>query len=223
MLPRRAFTLVELLVVISIIVVLMALVMGGVMAVRNSATRTKAVSLINTVAAAVNTYRSLNGVYPEKWTVPSLATDADLVAASTAITANGFTAPTMNAGDDVYGRCFSTAYGTAGAAAKAASAITADEWASINAVLVRQLMSIDASLGTKGNGLIVDPWGKPLRYRPSKWYPMSGTAGGSPRVDAEDAPNLDGIQIWSAGKNKTDYATDPGEGDDDLGNWVKRN
>lgn len=222
MLPRRAFTLVELLVVISVIVVLMALVMGGVMAARNSATRTKAVSLINTVAAAVNTYRSLNGVYPEKWAYP-VGASTERTAVDAAMSTNGFALPgSLAEGDDVYGRCFSTAYGTAGAAAKTASVVTPAEWAMVNAVLARQLVSIDASLAVKGGGLILDPWGKPLRYRPSKWYPMTGAANSSPRVDAEDAPNLDGVQLWSAGKDKLDDAN-PGEGGDDLGNWVKRN
>jgi len=65
--PRRAFTLVELLVVIAIMVTLMGLIMGGVMLAKRAAMRAKAVSLIGTVAAAIDQYCSLNNVYPERF------------------------------------------------------------------------------------------------------------------------------------------------------------
>lgn len=216
MISRRAFTLVELLVVIGIIVVLMSLVMGAVMIAKRMALRTKATAQINTLVAAVETYNALNGSYPEKWKVPAAVTD-DTTAVSTALA--GLTVTIPNPGDDIYATVF---YDSGSGTAKAATAITPGDWALANAVLVRQLMSIDAALGQKGNGLILDPWNKPLRYRPSKWYPMSGAPLSAPRVDAEDAPNPASCQVWSSGADLQDDAVNPGEAGDDLANWPRK-
>jgi hypothetical protein len=97
------------------------------------------------------------------------------------------------------------------------TAITsANGWAGINAILTWQLGSLASD--TAKAGLLVDAWGVPLRYRPSKWYPYSGS---TPRIDSDDPPGQDSYQLWSAGVDKVDDA-DPGEGGDDVPQWAKK-
>ena len=64
--PRRsAFTLVELLVVIGVIVTLMGLLIPAVSYAKEKAKRTKTVNLLSQIQAACSAYKNENGIYPE--------------------------------------------------------------------------------------------------------------------------------------------------------------
>lgn len=201
---RRAFTLVELLVVIGIMVVLMSLIMGGVMVAKRSALRAKAVSLLGTVASAIDQYRSLNNTYPERMLYDSTKMPA---------MPSGLT---ITDGKDVYAEVFSPGGTAAAVTAIYDTDATKDGWRAINLILVYQLGDLIKEQAQ--SGLLIDPWKMPLRYRPSKWYGYKAPA--VPRTDSENPPGADSYQLWSAGPNAKD-ASDPGEGDDDIPNWAK--
>ncbi len=196
--PRRAFTLVELLVVIAIMITLMSLIMGGVMLAKRTAMRAKAVSLMGAVASAIDQYRSLNNVYPERMiiTAAMVAVEPDL---------------SSYLDKDVYSEVFSASPG-----ANAAASISADNWKAVNQALIYQLGDLISEQAP--TGLAIDPWKMPLRYRPSKWYPYNSAT--TPRIDSENPPGQDSYQLWSAGPNGTDDAN-PGEGGDDIPQWSK--
>jgi len=146
---RRAFTLVELLVVIAIMVTLMSLIMGGVMLAKRSAMRAKAVSLLGTVASAVDQYRTLNSSYPESWTVPA----APPAAWTDAFSAAGISSP-PSSGTEVYGGVFVQSLGPP-SEYKGAQNISDDAWKVINVQLAYQLASL-ISDSVKEGQLIVD-------------------------------------------------------------------
>lgn len=62
---RAAFTLVELLVVIGVIVVLMGLLIPAVSIAKGKAKTTKTVGLLSQIQAACSAYKNENGFYPE--------------------------------------------------------------------------------------------------------------------------------------------------------------
>jgi prepilin-type N-terminal cleavage/methylation domain-containing protein len=62
---RAAFTLMELLIVITIIVLLMGMVMGGVMYTRKAAAQAKTRGKISEIAGALQTYRTVSGRFPD--------------------------------------------------------------------------------------------------------------------------------------------------------------
>jgi type II secretory pathway pseudopilin PulG len=216
--PRRAFTLVELLVVIGIMITLMSLIMGGVMLAKRSAQRAKAVSLLGTVASAIDSYRTLNGYLPE-YTRLSTVQVSDI---DSAVTSMGGTLPSgVIVGSDAYRQVFSKDPSDNRAEAKlvfGTGKITDSEWATINASLTMALRSVDPAITQ--DGTILDPWKKPLRYRPSKWYPF-GAGGGSARVDMVEPPNPETYQLWSMGPDAK-QADSAGEGGDDIPNWAKK-
>ena len=218
---RRAFTLMELLVVVGIILVLMGLLVPAVGMARRASQRAKTVATIGQVAAAIDQYRSLNAVYPERWPKPA-STDPAIAAIDGALTPYQ-TAKTefgsLPVGADAFEAVMSTSPGTRGVPAVAASNISAERWAGINAVLTWQLGSLVSD--SAKSGLLVDAWGVPLRYRPSKWYPYAHAAGTKPRIDDQEPPGQDSYQLWSAGVDKVDDA-DPGEGGDDVPQWAKK-
>ena len=62
---RTGFTLIELLVVIAIIATLMGLLIPSVMFVQARAKKAKTRTFLSQIEAALNSYRNVNGVYPE--------------------------------------------------------------------------------------------------------------------------------------------------------------
>lgn len=196
--PRRAFTLVELLVVIAIMITLMALIMGGVMLAKRSAQRAKAVSLLGAVASAIDQYRSLNNTYPERVLYQSAVSGMPTLPSTISV----------GDGEEVYAKVFS--------GAATADAVGADAWRAVNLMLVYQLGDLIRDQAPKG--VLLDPWGQPLRYRPAKWYPYA--AGASDRIDGENPPGQDTFQLWSLGPDAK-QADDAGEGGDDIPNWAK--
>ncbi len=201
---RRAFTLVELLVVIGIMVILMSLIMGGVMLAKRSAQRAKAVSLLGAVASAIDQYRSNNSMYPESWKIPATP-PADWT------TAQGYSSwlQTLGSGDEVFDKAFNGV---------AATAVSKSVWEGINVQLAYQLGSLVSD--QVKNGKMLDPWGNPLRYRPSKWYAYDA-ANTTVRIDGASPPGEDNYQLWSSGPDGKDDAN-PGEGGDDIPLWAKK-
>ena len=92
---------------------------------------------------------------------------------------------------------------------KSATSITAADWDLAASYLIYQLNLMGGSYKD-----LKDAWGTPLRYRPAKYYPFSGTGTG---VDNESPPGKDSYQLWSCGLDKTDQQ---GLGDD-LTSWPK--
>lgn len=194
--PRNAFTLVELIVVIAIILILLGMLMGGVMVVKHKAITVKATTQLSQLASAIDLYRGTNAAYPERLPV-----------------AAGMPAFTgISTGDEAYARIFDAGSN----AAKDADALTADEWLGINQVLVYQLGNLANDIDPKGTGKVLDPWGNPVRYRPSKWYPFK--AGAAHDIDSDKPPAQDTYQLWSTGPDgKDDFG-----GGDDLTGWQKQ-
>src|SRR6185295_1585803 len=138
MLPRRAFTLIELLIVICIIIILMGLIMGGVMVARDMAKTAKTKAAIGNLAGAVEQFRSLNATYPELLRVPTAGDPGWANAVSAAGTVDSWLG-SVSSGSDVYAQAFSSG----GSGAVLASAC-ADRWGSINAAVIYQLGSLIA-------------------------------------------------------------------------------
>lgn len=199
---HRAFTLVELLVVVAIMITLMGLIMGGVMLAKKAAMRAKSVEMLGSLAAAVDQYRSLNNVYPEYW-----KKTATPPAEWTTAAANSSWLGGLADGDEVYGKAFS-----------GGSLPGNDVWEGINVHLVWQLGSLISDKAGK-DGMIRDAYKMPLRYRPSKWYPL--TASDPVRINSDKPPGLDSYQLWSAGPDGKDDAN-PGEGGDDIPQWARQ-
>ncbi|MEK7415647.1 MAG: prepilin-type N-terminal cleavage/methylation domain-containing protein [Planctomycetota bacterium] len=195
----QGFTLIELLTVIGIIAILMGLLIPAVMMARTWAKKAKAQTVVTNVAAAIDSYRSMNGCYPERLLVTA-AMQSDPV--------TGPLVSSFAVGTELYDKLFKGV------------ATSAVDWQAVNAVLTYHLGSAAAELTSSGTGLMLDPYGKPLRYRPSKWYPFDSGAAetGETRIDSAKPPNPDSFQLWSIGADLTEGY---GETADDLPNWKK--
>ncbi len=211
LMPRRAFTLVELLVVIAIMVTLMGLIMGGVMLAKRVAMRAKTVATLGAVATALDSYRTMNSTYPEYWKVPAIPPTEW----TAAMTAAGIASP-PSAPAEVYGSVFVQAAGPPVEYKPATD--SAMDWTLINVQLAYQLGSLVSD--QVKDGKLIDAYKKPLRYRPSKFYRYDTAT--SPRVDSQNPPGQDNYQLWSMGPDTIQDPTEPGEGGDDIPQWNKR-
>lgn len=200
--PQRAFTLIELLTVIAIIVMLMGLALGGVSLARRSAQRARSVATIAAVAAAVDQYRNLNNVWPEALHIGNAV--AEHPRAPEELRSRRY--------QEVYQQVFAP-----GNRVRLATDIAPEEWRAVNAALAWQLA--DLAHEHLKRGLFLDAWEEPLRYRPARWYPWQ--EGARARIDSEQPPHPETFQLWSCGPDRRD-AEDPGEGGDDIPNWAKR-
>lgn len=196
---RRAFTLIELLVVIGIIIVLMSLILAGIGLAKKQALKAKTVSQLGAVASAIDQYRSLNNVWPER-----------LIVTATMVTELGL--DTAFTDKDAYALVFADTPGV-----KPAKDVGADGWKAVNLALVRQLG--DLAVDQASDGLFLDSYKEPLRYRPSKWYPYA--TGSAARIDSDKPPGQDSYQLWSAGADLVDDQTNPGEAGDDIPQWTR--
>jgi prepilin-type N-terminal cleavage/methylation domain-containing protein len=235
--PRRAFTLTELLIVIAILAVLMGLLFPAINLVRRNAAKAKTTAAINNVAAAVETYRTMNGIYPESWTIPAATAprkallDAALVALADAKNREsvGYQATDqaktwlegLSEGSNVYWHAWLTDPTDKRSKPKQVTATDPEPKAmlGLNALLTQQLITVDAGIAPRG--LLLDAWNQPLIYRPNRFYPFEDAAAN--RIDKTDPPNPDGVQVWSIGYDAKPADSDdgPGESGDDLCNWAK--
>jgi len=190
---RSAFTLVELLVVIAVIVILMGMLFPAISIVKGHAKKAKVRALISQVAGGLEAFRNVNSIYPESTSKKTPVNTSD---------------PFLDA--------FATGSGSSMTVIPA-SAVTLANWDKVNTELVEHLESVtrepfpsQSMVGTN----LVDGWGKPLRYRPARFYPFIGT---SPLIDSDKPPRPDGYQLWSVGPNGNDEF---GAGDD-LTEWAR--
>lgn len=224
---HRAFTLIELLIVIVVIAILMGLIMAGVGVARRAAMNARTQSTIGTVAAAVEQYRNLNQFYPElrRRPVTGAATPTQAnrwqaaVLAETRAFGSSLLSSAVFEGEDAYAKLFLDTANpprplTADAMGNGTPSLGDDRWGAVNALITDQLG--DAVRDIARDGVLLDAWKQPLRYRPAKYYPLLG--GAAARVDGTDPPNIDSFQIWSVGADGKD-APDPGQGGDDKSNW----
>jgi prepilin-type N-terminal cleavage/methylation domain-containing protein len=215
--PRRAFTLLELLVVISIIAGLAALLVPIISIARNAARTAKCKTLMAQISAALDTYKNASGSYPEQ-TWATLASDP-----------------------------FASAFGMTSTGGTPVSVLTINEtsWRTVNYTLKGLLQTVDPdtfrNTPSNPNGAvdltdpgyyIVDPYGnrqqfKVFRYRPARYYPFTGTPSGSnPTIDTANPPNPNSYQLWSCGPDGKDEfgekvwsANGQTLKGDDLTNW----
>jgi prepilin-type N-terminal cleavage/methylation domain-containing protein len=221
--PRRAFTLLELLVVISIIAALAALLVPIISIARAAAKTAKCRTLMAQISAALDTYKSASGSYPEQ-TWATLASDPIATAFGVSSGAAASTPPTP------------------------VLQVSEASWQSVSYTLKGLLQTVDPDTfrNTPSNPnasynaanpdpgyLIVDPFGnrqqfKVIRYRPARFYPFAGTpSGNNPTIDTANPPNPNSYQLWSCGPDGKDeygekvWTTTSGQAlkGDDLTNW----
>jgi prepilin-type N-terminal cleavage/methylation domain-containing protein len=68
---RAGFTLIELLIVIGIIMILLGLLFPAFLMIKKQAMKAKCMTLIHQIDAACDSYRTLNGAYPDSATIKS--------------------------------------------------------------------------------------------------------------------------------------------------------
>ncbi len=111
---RSAFTLMELLIVISIIMILMGMVFVGVRMARSAASKAKTTAALTSLMGALTNYRTMNGRYPD-----DPATFTQFGSPAVAYTAVAW--------DDV-NRLLTTALINAGEPLKATNGMLVDAW-----------------------------------------------------------------------------------------------
>jgi prepilin-type N-terminal cleavage/methylation domain-containing protein len=196
---RTAFTLVELLVVISVIAVLAGLLIPMIGYARTSAKVAKGEAQLGTLKASLALFKDANGHYPEK---------------------DG-TGP-----DEVFAKTFTNAGATGAGKYKTAEQVGSTGWNRIAESLLMQLQTVDRD-NYRTIDSLRDPFsgggtkGHVVRYRPAKFYPLLEAAPAVRTIDSEDPPNPDSYQLWSAGPDGKDQYGDrvDGKKSDDLANW----
>ncbi len=189
---RPAFTLIELLLVISIIAVLAALLIPLIGYARNMAKNAKGKSQLGTIQAALAHFKDANGIYPEKL---------------------------VKGAKDEYERVFkpSGTYKTADQLTSTdwtdiATALL-EQLQTVDRDNFRDLASLRDPF-TGGAALT-----NVFRYRPAKFYPLQ--AGATRLIDSDNPVNADSYQLWSAGLDGKDQFGERvnGRASDDITNW----
>ncbi len=193
--PRRAFTLLEMLVVISIIAALAALLVPVISIARKAARDAKCATLLGQVEAGLESYKNASGSYPEQQ--------------YSDMTQDPF--------------CMAFGMTTKSSTPAAVVSITETTWRNVNRQLKVMLQTVDPGtfrdtpsnpngaldLTDPGN-YITDPYGnralfKVLRYRPARFYPFTGTVSATnPTIDSANPPNPNSYQLWSCGWDQRD-------------------
>jgi general secretion pathway protein G len=146
--PARGFTLVELIAVITIIILLAGLVVGGISYVRDRQDREKAKIQIALLSKAIEEYKLDMGVYPPL-DIENTPADGDI-------------------SEELYQALFYEGYEASQSSGAAASADKATKiyLAELDPTTSKQGWVEKNTTGTPGPELkIVDPWGNPYYYR----------------------------------------------------------
>ncbi len=213
---QSGFTLVEILVVITVIIVLMGLLAPAVMGALKSAREADTTSRMNQIIAGIEMYQTKKGRYPlftgavnKAWS----GTGSSIIGAYSSNTlSSGSTTPYPNGG---------TGYNYS------------DNIADLNRLLRIELSSIDPDAFSEESefvaqdgdykGCLIDALGNPFHYLPYTAY-----------VSAQNPKNRNSFQIWSIGEdevndvhihNAAGFAQKPDANGpllpygDDLANW----
>ena len=169
---RHAFTLIELLIVITVIMILMGLLVTGVGAAMQAAARARTVATMQNIESAVARYQTLNGDLPlidigaAEHSDRDPVTEEDLAAM----------------GDEELDREILRAVNRL--LARTLASIDRDNFGP-------QAKAID------GEGHIVDSWDMPFVYRTFMQYPTDAD-----ELPLADQPRPDSYQLWSFGPNR---------------------
>ena len=169
---RHAFTMVELLVVISIIVLLMGILIPSIGYMNNRAAITKTQARITEISGAIGSYQSDKGQYP-------LQNTKDVVGLELFNTRINPDDPI----DELYRELDNRAAISAGLANEPASIDQGNF--GLSGSLVESYRGPDDTYD-----VLMDSWGEPIFYQPWTAY-----------LDVTDAVNPDSFQLWSFGPN----------------------
>jgi type II secretory pathway pseudopilin PulG len=205
--PRYAFTLMEMLIVILIIVTLMGLLIPGIGIAIKWSSQAKTSATLGKTSAGLEQYHSLNGGYP-------MPTKAHLSGAQL------FTPPDLDRW---------TAATTPEPAAGLASGVPSTDgspelgvttavwilWPALQSVNGDEFQRANEQVREMGGqyqdgtptAAVVDAWKMPIRYLPYRCYPPP-TAGATLNTPGwpNQVPRRQSYLLWSAGDNMTDEA-----------------
>jgi prepilin-type N-terminal cleavage/methylation domain-containing protein len=196
MTPRRGFTLIELMVVISVIVLLMALIIPAIGLARRKGLETKTRSTLMQIEAGIGKFKTENARLPEDSVIDQVMYPGKKYL-------HLFTAPGYAAKD------------IDKAAIEQNAAYLLSDLATVDNENFGKQSPYRGSTGTTSN-LLVDAWDKPVVYRPFSLYPFA-TGTGMDAINSESPPNPDSYQLWSFGYARLN---DNGE-KDDIATWKK--
>lgn len=197
---RTGFTLVELLVVISIIAALAAILIPTITWARNAAKAAKCETQLAGIKAAISRYVDVNGNMPDK----ELGGGSDRYATTFKSGSNYKTADQLTSSD------WTTIAQT-----------LLEQLQTVDRDNFRDLASMRDPFTGGASATNV------FRYRPAKYYPLQATAtlfidGDGQRPDGSTAPpNPDSYQLWSTGLDGKDQFGERvnGRKSDDITNW----
>ena len=188
---RRAFTLVELIVVIAIIAILIGLLFPAFRAVQDQAKRTQAKNDLTQIVNAVNAFYTDYGKYPLVTNENTISDNEDLFYTLRAV-ANG-----ANAGNAQNPRVI----------------------VFISPSYVKDTASPRSGIGS--NGRYYDPFGTPYRLRIDADYDNDAPNPYTADTGAGPSPLGIGVIAWSLGKDQAggSGAKNSGTSDDDVISW----
>ncbi|MBI4583643.1 MAG: prepilin-type N-terminal cleavage/methylation domain-containing protein [Planctomycetes bacterium] len=190
---RRGFTLVEILIVISIIAILMTMIAGGVIYAKRRAEENTAQTQVNNFSAALDSFYSDEGYYPG-----SEVKDLEI-----------------NALPRLFDALYSPPKSKGGKGGRSSPYVEIKE----KDILVKdpdmgeeayRMATLEEINDPDVDKYVKDPWGMPLWYRENKSKKKEGT------VHIMHRPNK--ADLWSTGRDKINQTLD-GDNGDDIGNW----
>lgn len=171
---RQAFTLVELLVAMGVIAVLVGITFGAVSGAWNSSNKAAAISQIQAISTAVESYQIDNGIYPA---ATALATDEEPSGDPSGYTAAGSILFEAVTGSPTWG----------------SAPNTTNYFPNLKKNMVQQSGSAD---------YFIDPWGFAFGYRSLDYGDLGTDTNGDPI--GLKGYNLGFFDLWSTGGSSDD-------------------